>query len=120
MSGVTSSIAPKSITADHIKDGSLVGGLLAASTVTPDKVSVPVQVAVLTGTISNGGTIPLPSGYSEGQCKWTASPRYRGDSNMKYFKNDTCSTSGRVVTVNMVSDQGTHNGTANYMIVGVK
>jgi hypothetical protein len=31
------------------------------------------SVSVLTGTISHGGTIPLPSGYSEGQCHWTVS-----------------------------------------------
>lgn len=28
------------------------------------------QVAVLTGSVADGGTIPLPPGYTESQCKW--------------------------------------------------
>ena len=30
-------------------------------------------IAVLTGTITNGGTIPLPAGFTEAQCKWFGS-----------------------------------------------
>jgi len=32
------------------------------------------QVAVLTGTVSHGGTIPLPAGYTEAQCNWRVFP----------------------------------------------
>lgn len=31
------------------------------------------QVAIITGTIANGGTLPLPSGYTQNQCYWLLS-----------------------------------------------
>jgi prepilin-type N-terminal cleavage/methylation domain-containing protein len=31
-------------------------------------------VFVVTGTIGNGGTIPLPAGYKDSQCQWFVSP----------------------------------------------
>ena len=79
-------------------------------------------VSILTGTISHGGTIPLPSGYSEGQCRWFVSP------NTMYVKNDNTTDimqcyadSNRVVVCQMTgTDVGTITGTANYIIIGVK
>ena len=38
-----------------------------------DIISHTTQVAILTGTIAHGGTIPLPAGYTEAQCKWIVS-----------------------------------------------
>ena len=73
---------------------------------------------VLTGTIASGGTIPLPSGYTEAQCKWIAA-----GGNMRDSGNDMANwritTSGRVVTV-LVDDAVVSGNYANYMIIGVK
>ena len=97
-------------------------------------------MAVLTGTVAHDGTIPLPSGYTEGQCKWTVS-MYRGFSSVASGKSQDqliwyCEANGtRTVTMKINNNQGngespvadtgvldssTHWGTANYMIIGVK
>ena len=92
-------------------------------------------VAVLSGTIANGGTIPLPSGFTEEQCKWLVS---MNDSNVNgsgwdvreglstnHYKTQ-CYTTGRVVTATMyayndTNDSGvTYAASANYIIIGVK
>ena len=91
-------------------------------------------VAILTGTIANGGTIPLPSGYSEGQCRWMVSMNNDNPSNTAWdwqegvssdHIHSYCSANGtRVVTCyrTVLNETGkqTHNGTANYIIIGVK
>ena len=93
------------------------------------------SVAVLSGSVSNGGTIPLPSGYTEAQCKWTVSLK---DSNVnnntwdvdedvtKMHYKTYCYTSGRSVTAYMRiwNDDNKvwseYAATANYIIIGVK
>ena len=91
-------------------------------------------VSILTGTISHGGTIPLPSGYSEGQCCWMVSMNNDNPSNTAWdwqegvssdHIHSYCSANGtRVVTCyrTIINETGsqTHNGTANYIIIGVK
>ncbi|PJF33306.1 MAG: hypothetical protein CUN57_02520, partial [Phototrophicales bacterium] len=86
--------------------------------------SPPVQVASLQGTISNGGTIPLPSGYTQGQCTWMVSLRTVNINNDQHatqmhtyvVKADV--SANRVVTL---SDTGNvSNLTANYIIIGIK
>lgn len=79
-------------------------------------------VAVLSGTISHGGTIPLPSGYSQAQCKWTVSVSELssglGSNDIDFF---VCSAdSDRVVTCSGGNGDGSFVGIANYMIIGVK
>lgn len=79
-------------------------------------------VAVLSGTISHGGTIPLPSGYSQAQCKWTVSVSELssglGPNDIDFF---VCSAdSDRVVTCSGGNADGSFVGIANYMIIGVK
>ena len=107
--------------------GSLNGTASYASTATNN-------VAVLTGVIGNGGTIPLPSGYSEGQCRWMVSMNNDNPSNTAWdwqegvssdHIHSYCSANGtRVVTCyrTVLNEAGsqTHNGTANYIIIGVK
>ena len=92
------------------------------------------SVSVLTGTISHGGTIPLPSGYSEGQCRWMVSMNNDNTSGTRWdiqegvssdHIHSYCSANGtRVVTCyrTVLNETGsqTHNGTANYIIIGVK
>ena len=93
-------------------------------------------IAVLTGTIADGGTIPLPAGFSEAQCKFMVSmaeddPIYAswdinesGGSKHYYFK---CFTVGRVVTAkayhggaNYMHDGWWLPGRANYLVIAYK
>lgn len=80
-------------------------------------------VAILTGTIANGGTIPLPSGFSEAQCKWVVSID-NSNSNGTSHRYQRCYTTGRVVTATttVLNETGsiTLPATANYMIIGIK
>ena len=91
-------------------------------------------VSILTGTISHGGTIPLPSGYSEGQCRWMVSMNNDNPSNTAWdideegahvhYKQQVYTT-GRVVTAQTYlgsnnSPPGWISSTANYIIIGVK
>lgn len=76
-------------------------------------VSSKSSIKIITGSISNGGTIPLPSEYTESQCKWIVSPQ-------KWYDNagdggyDEWSITGRVVSGN--GDIATFY----YMCIGVK
>ena len=92
------------------------------------------NIGILTGTIAHGGTIPLPSGYSEGQCRWMVSMNNDNPSNTAWdwqeglsydHIHSYCSANGtRVVTCyrTVINETGTqtHNGTANYIIIGYK
>lgn len=77
------------------------------------------NVAILTGTISNGGTIPLPSGYSEAQCKWVAVPSNMSDDGNNDMASFQVTTSGRVVTI-LVDTAAYPGNYATYIIIGVK
>lgn len=86
-------------------------------------------ISVLTGTVANGGTIPLPNGYSAEQCKWLVSANtlsaydtiggsYQTREEWTYFY---CSAnSSRVVTCYVRDGSENNVGTANYIIIGVK
>lgn len=78
------------------------------------------EVSILTGTISTGGTIPLPNGYTQSQCKWMVAvgtiSSSHGDHNSSHNVTFTANSS-RVVTTTGI---GTGSGTANYIIIGVK
>lgn len=82
--------------------------------------SITNNISILTGIIAHGGTIPLPSGYSEGQCRWTVSTAdikdFGGDD---VFLTHHCFTTGRVVSC---YTDGTYSatGNANYIIIGFK
>lgn len=86
------------------------------------------EVSVLSGIIAHGGTIPLPPGYTEGQCKWMVSPSsYNDNTGGSGGGTLTCSANGtRIVTMSFTyyggSELGwlTTTGNANYMIIGVK
>ena len=91
-------------------------------------------VSILTGTVANGGTIPLPSGYSEGQCRWMVSMNndnasgigwdIQEDGAYVHYRQQVYTT-GRVVTAQTYlgsnnSPPGWISSTANYIIIGVK
>ena len=73
-------------------------------------------VAILTGTLASGNTIPLPSGYSESQCKWMAS--LAGVDTPNDLSNLYVNVSGRVVTI--IADEDINSGSFHYIIIGVK
>lgn len=93
------------------------------------------DVVVQSGIIGHGGTIPLPSGYTEDQCKWMVSPavhrvddddvlrcytgsRADNNSTLNWQTDDQPNAGyGRVVTC-WTSQRG--GGWANYIIIGVK
>lgn len=79
-------------------------------------------VAVLSGSIGHGGTIPLPSGYTEAQCKWMVSLK---TSSSNYTKHGTrCYANGRIVVAQTYEEDSDSmwwgNASANYIIIGVK
>lgn len=80
------------------------------------------HIAILTGTIAHGGTIPLPAGYTAEQCKWMVSSSYVNAPGGQGADVYVCRTNAdRVVEVwGFIGDKWTEYGTANYMIIGVK
>lgn len=97
------------------------GDLSLTRTISLDSISS--KISILTGTITHGQTIPLPSGYTEAQCKWLVSPNnvYMTENNAPFSYRLTCFTTGRVVSVYGSTDDGSgvNPGTANYIIIGV-
>ena len=100
----------------------------ASGTTHTHALDVTGNVAVLTGTIAHGGTIPLPSGYTEAQCKWSVSTNSQvttlstaGSDDRTYIR---CFTTGRVVSCYMspsnTPETVKESGVANYIIIGVK
>ena len=106
----------------------------ASGTTHSHALDVTGNVAVLTGTIAHGGTIPLPAGYAQAQCKWMVSISDDNPTNsgwdiregdkLVHYKFVCSADSNRVVTA-----QTTHNNdgvitlinaNANYIIIGVK
>lgn len=98
------------------------------------------KIAVVTGTVRHGETIPLPAGYTQEQCKWTVG---MADSNPDSFRVDIpesgtyvllrilCSAdANRVVTAQTIISHVTSgssglatktlDGVANYTIIGIK
>lgn len=74
------------------------------------------NIAIETGNIAHGGTIPLPVGYTQEQCKWTVSVRYAESSSGDIRLINCSANSNRVVTMSGED----YNGTVNYIIIGVK
>ena len=92
-------------------------------------------IAVLTGTIADGGTIPLPAGFTEAQCKWFVSmasdnPSLKSwdiaeDSSRVNYRFECTASAARVVNARMYwQGQGGGSGsvpsTANYIIIAYK
>ena len=83
-----------------------------------DSVSKAGDVVVLTGEIAHGGTIPLPAGFTQEQCKWVVIPRamYVPDgydiSNFQVYAD-----ANRKVALS--TEYGVHSGNrATYMVIG--
>lgn len=91
-------------------------------------------VSILTGIIAHGGTIPLPSGYTQAQCKWMVSIADDNPTNDTWDINENgaylhykfiCSANAnRLVTAQATHGRGETltlvSANANYIIIGVK
>lgn len=108
--------------------GSSNSTVSGASSTHSHALDVTGNVSILTGTIAHGGTIPLPSGYTEAQCKWSVSTSSQvtalstdGSDDRTYIR---CFTTGRVVSCYMSNKNAPEvvkeSGVANYIIIGVK
>ena len=97
-----------------------------------EKVITKNTTSVLSGVLAHGATIPLPSGYTEEQCKWIVSLQI-AETNPHGANNQggevwyqECFTDGRVVTARVrmintsVSQPNWKDVSANYIIIGVK
>ena len=128
------------ISGDLSITGTVDGRDVAADGTKLDGISASAKnVEVLMGSIAHLGTIPLPAGFIESQCKWLVSPRVLDPSIFDINENGPnaqfrveCFTqsdgfTNRQVVVRWfqqghLSTPGfvAHNGTANYIIIGVK
>ncbi len=108
--------------------GSSNSTVSGASSTHSHALDVTGNVSILTGTIAHGGTIPLPSGYTEARCKWMVSTSSQvtalstdGSDDRTYIR---CFTTGRVVSCYMSTkntpEEVKEAGVANYIIIGVK
>lgn len=89
----------------------------------------PTETAVLTGTLADGGLIPLPmyqdgSEASEAECQWFVSANTATVQEIAHQSNTSeliCRTQGRVVQCYSRRDASVViPGTANYMIIAVR
>lgn len=94
------------------------------------------SISVIKGTINNGATLPLPSGYSESQCHWIVSINDDvsleriDNTNTGYTKTECYVDNHRRVVVRVFSKTGLNtdpvtrrkfdNSRANYLVIGVK
>ena len=97
-------------------------------------------IAVLTGTIADGGTIPLPAGFSEAQCKFMVSTARDNPADIPWDIDESgrhvhygyeCTLNGRVVsckawlnknrtTMGNAHPEITVPGRANYLVIAYK
>jgi len=75
-------------------------------------------VKVETGTVNDGQTIPLPSGYTQDKCKWFVSPGSNWGQGGLQMQRFTCTAdANRVVTARSWTDINDKAETASYMII---
>lgn len=107
-------------------DAFLLGGQTAAQIIANTLGQVPEQkkysnVVVTAGTISHGGTIPLPSGYTRAQCKyavWLENHYSYGDTNACGVDQNTGLVTA--ITYSHDSDSSDTKLRAGYLCIAVK
>lgn len=136
--GATSYTFDKTIDADISGNAATATKLATARAINgvnfdgTENITIPSGVSILTGVVSDGATIPLPSGYTEEQCKWLIS--LQKATTTGHISNNQgsdlwfqeCYTTGRVVTAKVrmyntsQSQPAWASASANYMIIGIK
>lgn len=83
--------------------------------------SINSNIAIQTGTISHGGTIPLPAGYSQAQCRWFVVPsQIVDDTTSGDIGSFRCEALSNRVVVVQVEGRASSASYATYVIIGVK
>ena len=79
------------------------------------------DVAVLTGEIAHGGTIPLPHGFTEHECRWIVTPKMlRDDVTPSDINSFECHAIGTRVVTCLIEGFVSAKSKAIYHIIGVK
>jgi hypothetical protein len=115
---VTTKINGKTISSIFESNGITVKNATLASSIPTNAFTS--HFGFLSGTINHGGVIPLPSGFTQAQCKWIVSTCSSGGGSVDVFH---CSAdANRNVSCYVVQSYGagTAYGVANYLIIGVK
>ena len=126
--GTSSACSGNAATATKLSTARAINGVSfdGSSDIT---ITIGSQVAVLYGTVTNGGVLPIPNGYTKEQCSWIVSPNYYINNNYDnmYQYSIYCSVDSTTlkVTVKVWSNGRYGNGdnsscTANYLVIGVK
>lgn len=110
----TISIAPPSTVGNGSTNSATNGG----SPTHTHSLDITGNISILTGTVVNGGTIPLPSDYIQSQCKWLVSLNSAISSGADVSNLAISADSNRVVTA--IVNGGAGTVAANYIIIGVK
>lgn len=82
-------------------------------------------ISITTGTISHGGTIPLPNGFTRNQCHYAVWPHDMPDGDKSYgsgsYHRTQVNQSTGVVTCRYAYDSShIQNGTAGYLCIAIK
>ena len=90
------------------------------------------DIVMMTGTVADGATIPLPAGFTAAQCKWLVSsseinPNWGNwdineDGSHMQFKIQCSVDANRLVTAMLFVNDARSRiaGTADYLIIGMK
>jgi hypothetical protein len=106
------------ISTEDIQDATITTPKLASGAVNAEKMAASAlanNISVLTGYIYHGETVPLPTGYTQNQCKWLVSVYSHtvDDDDTLY-----CYTDGNRVLTCWTAQR--YGGYANYIIIGIK
>ena len=134
----SSGYAIKAEKAEKAEDANTISNIGVSSTPAPNKLlpldssaKLPASqgllgnnIAILTGTIANGGTIPLPAGYTQEQCRWIACLgriAWGDDQHATEFDIGASADANRVVSiVDYRHGWQRPQSYANYIIIGIK
>lgn len=108
----------------------MLGGQTAAQIIANTLGQVPkgISVSLTAGTIGNGGTIPLPSGYTRAQCRYAVwvdsfpdakAGDYRGNMTLR-VNQSTGGVNCSFYTYDSDNGRYTVYGTAGYLCIAVK
>ena len=87
------------------------------------------KIKIFTGQITNGQTIPVPSGYELKECVFIVSPNFEecyfspgGSNGFSAWSSSQCSVSdtGKVTALTYSHPQGVMSAYANYWIIAIK
>ena len=117
------SVSGRTITYTQADGGT--GTITTQDTTTPS--SIKSTISVTAGTVSDGGTIPLPSGYSRSQCRYAVWSHDMPDANGGYgsgswHKTQVNQSTGEVFCQYSYDSSTNYrkSGTAGYLCVAVK